>query len=445
MLFGDIEPQVREILKSSATAFFFKISATVLNFVYNALLARKLGADGIGVYFLAATIVTISSVIARLGLDNAMLRYVALHSENKNWSGVLGVYKIGMKATFLLSSIIAISIYYSSTDISQKIFAKQELSTLLKIMSISIVPYSLLTLYSELLKGIKMIRSSLFVNGLAIPSVCIPIFLIIINQFDIVYAAISYTVATAITLVVAHYFWITSVPIEGVRAFFDSKLLFSTSLPLFLVAIMNLLIGWSDIIILGILLDSKSVGVYSIVLRVAAMTGFVLFAVNSIVAPKFAALYDSRDMTALTILARLSAKIMIISTFPVLLAFIIFPSWLLSLFGPEFKEGAIALVILSLGQFVNVSTGPVGYLLIMTGNQKAVQNATFFAAVSNVVLISILAPVFGINGAAAGSAISLAIMNIFLFWIVRWKLNIIIFPTFEIIIDKTNQLLYKVK
>ena len=42
---------------------------------------------------------------------------------------------------------------------------------------------------------------------------------------------------------------------------------------------------------------------------------------------------------------------------------------MLALFGPEFASGHNALRLLTMGQFVHAATGPVGYLMSLTGYQ----------------------------------------------------------------------------
>jgi O-antigen/teichoic acid export membrane protein len=43
---------------------------------------------------------------------------------------------------------------------------------------------------------------------------------------------------------------------------------------------------------------------------------------------------------------------------------------LLGLYGEAFRSGASVLVVLAIGQIVNGATGPVGYLLNMTGHER---------------------------------------------------------------------------
>ena len=83
---------------------------------------------------------------------------------------------------------------------------------------------------------------------------------------------------------------------------------------------------------------------------------------------------------------------------------------------------------LSAGQFVNVATGSVGYLLMMCGHEKLMRNNIAFAAFFNVVMNLILIPTLGINGAAISTATSLALMNLVSVVLVQRKLSIVTVP-----------------
>ena len=170
------------------------------------------------------------------------------------------------------------------------------------------------------------------------------------------------------------------------------------------------------------------VGIYGAAMRVAMLVGFILFAFNTIVTPKFAALYGQKDFEALSALARDTAGLMTLLAAPVLLIFMVVPTWILGLFGPEFTTGAMVLTILTIGQFINVATGSAGNLLIMTGNEKLMRNTTVFSTLLNIVLNTVLILKFGIIGAALAHAITLATMKIIQVFLVYRKLSIFIIP-----------------
>ncbi|MGA1863047.1 MATE family efflux transporter [Deferribacter thermophilus] len=102
--------------------------------------------------------------------------------------------------------------------------------------------------------------------------------------------------------------------------------------------------------------------------------------------PKFAEFWGKGDIKGLAKVAQQSTKLIFWTSFPILLFFLIFPKPILGIFGEEFKVGAIALMILTIGQFVNAAAGSVGYILQMTGHQKFHQNVVLIGAISNMIL-----------------------------------------------------------
>src|SRR5699024_8610213 len=89
----------------------------------------------------------------------------------------------------------------------------------------------------------------------------------------------------------------------------------------------------------------------------------------------------------------------LISTFLLL----VFSEFILSVFGAEFVQGQSALILRTLGQFVNIAVGGVWYMLSMTGKPKFQMYANSFALLLNILINFILIPKYGISGAAFAS------------------------------------------
>jgi O-antigen/teichoic acid export membrane protein len=84
----------------------------------------------------------------------------------------------------------------------------------------------------------------------------------------------------------------------------------------------------------------------------------------------------------------------------------------MSFFGPKFVAGQWALVILSLANLLNMSTGAVKSMLLMGGKSSWVLWVTALAVVVDVVLNIILIPPLGMNGAAIAWAASIVAVNL---------------------------------
>ena len=162
--------------------------------------------------------------------------------------------------------------------------------------------------------------------------------------------------------------------------------------------------------------------------RAAALTSFVLMGVNSISAPKFAALYEQGDLVTLGRIARNSAKLMALAAAPFLLVCLTFPAWIMGLFGAQFTAGGTILAVLAAGQYVNVVTGSVGFLLMMCGYEAAYRNNFVLCTVLSLLLNGLLVPRLGVLGAAIATAVTLATQNVIAAILVWRKLGVMTIP-----------------
>ena len=420
---------MQEVVNGASVAFVIKVIGAGLSFGFNVVLARMLGADGAGIYFLALTVTTIATVFGRMGLDNALLRFTAANAAVGDWGAVKGIYRKGMMFAVMGSGTAAFVMFMSAPLLAQTVFSKPELTEPMRWMSLAVVPVTFFILHAQLLKGLKRIRDSQLVQGVLVPALsCLGLFLLG-RFFGIKGAVWAYTSAASITALVGYWMWRSTTPkLRTTKGYFKTRQLLQSSGPLFVVMFMNLAMNWTATFILGIWGTKAEVGIFSIANRTAMLTSFILIAVNSIAAPKFAALYKQGDMESLGSTARNSATLMTLLAGPVLLLFVLFPGWVMGVFGSQFTQGALALTILAIGQFVNVSTGSVGYLLVMSGNERLLRNNVAFIAVMSILMNVILVPIAGALGAAIATAVCMSVSNLIAAYLAWSRLGVWVIP-----------------
>jgi len=93
--------------------------------------------------------------------------------------------------------------------------------------------------------------------------------------------------------------------------------------------------------------------------------------------------------------------------------------FLMGLFGEEFKVGVFSFVILSLGRLVVSFSGAAGNLLQMCGKQVIFMNVAIIGSIINIVLNFILIPIYGINGSAIATMVSIVVFNLLLVYYVK--------------------------
>ncbi len=417
------------LIHKVSTVLALNVAGAGLAFFLNILLARLLGAAGAGTYYLALTTISVLCILSRVGLDNALMRYVAAYAARNRWRQVVGVYRLGMWTAGLGSCAAALLAYLLAPPLAEHVFSEPSLVPLLRLMSLSIPPAALLTLHAQALKAIKRPAAAAVLQSAGLTLVTLILVVPLGAAFDLVGVGVSYLAAQVILLLVGVSLWRHATPhLRRVRGVFSLSRLLATSAPLLLVAAMNLTMNWTDTFMLGALASATDVGVYGVVMRTALLTGFVLTAVNSVVAPQFAELYAKRDLQTLGQFAQRTTLVMTCATLPILAVMVFLPTQILGVFGTDFTVGANALIVLAVGQFIHVAAGSVAYLLVMTGAEKLVQTTMIVTASLNVLLNFLLIPRWGVLGAATATATSLAVMNMILAFLVYKRLKILTFP-----------------
>ena len=109
----------------------------------------------------------------------------------------------------------------------------------------------------------------------------------------------------------------------------------------------------------------------------------------------------------------------LMATLPLFVLYLVLARPMMAVFGPEFGEGAMAVAILAVGQLVNIGTGPVGTLLMMTGYQRIVLWANLGQCLLAAGLLLLLTPYTGLLGAAIASGLSTSLYYIGLYLYAR--------------------------
>ena len=200
------------------------------------------------------------------------------------------------------------------------------------------------------------------------------------------------------------------------------------ALPLMLAQSVQLIMAWTDKLMIGNMMSTTDVGIYGVAFKLSMFASVTLMAINSIAAPKFAEMYGEKNMKDLKKVAQKSTKMIFWSTLPLLIIFFLFPTFFLGIFGGEFKTGVNAFIILSVGMLISAFSGSVGNLLQMTGKQLVFMKILIIGAIINIGLNYLLIPannpfselgISGINGAAVASMCSIIFWNLSMVLVVK--------------------------
>jgi len=422
-----------ELLKGSGISFFLRFGGLAIGYILTLIIAHLFGADGLGEYILAITILRLFTLLAKVGLDVTSIRFIASFASQNKWRSIFSFRKQVLLILSVSSIISSLLMYFLAIPIADLIHTNYRY---IQLNAFFVLPMAFFMVNYESLRGLKRIAEFSFFYRVSQGLFSI-ISIIILYQFcnssEIpVYAYLISVLIVSILSFFSFTYWLRKISDGEDKAISEVKSysnLLKVSIPLMFAQSVQFVMSWTDKLMLGSMSTLEEVGIYHTAFKLSMFAAVALMSVNSIASPKFAEMFANNDMIGLKKVVRQSTKMIFWTSVPLVVVFFMFPEFLLGLFGKEFKVGVTAFIFLSCGKLFSSFSGSVGNILQMTGNQNILAKILLCAAILNIALNLYLIPKYGINGAALASMISIIVWNSGMILAVKKKLG---FYTFYI-------------
>lgn len=171
-------------------------------------------------------------------------------------------------------------------------------------------------------------------------------------------------------------------------------------------------LNWVDTLVIGFFVGTAEVAKYTAASRVIMIFALALVTVNAVITPLISRFYVNGGIKELKAMINKSSIIFTVSGLTTAVVVIFFGGQILILFGSEYAQSYDLLLILLVGQFVNLLAGPVGPLLAMTGREKELKTIVWEALIINIILSVILAFYWGAMGVAVSTTLALVYWNV---------------------------------
>ena len=407
---------VREgLLKKSFGVLFIRGLGVILLFLFSLFLTNYYSAEQVGQYdFVRATIMILSGA-SLIGTNQSLIYYSGFLNSKKSLNSIKNIYFKMIKMTTGICIVFVLGYLIIPEGLINEIFDKKNAHSLILKAVVALFFYTTTMLNVDALRALNQtIYSELYRNIFRYT----PIFILSIvlfftqNQEWLIEAFLAGFILLSLTTTIKVLTLFKRLNLSNQISYrFSYNQIFSRSYPMALSAIAYFIMQSVDIIILTVYEGFDNVAYYSIAVKLATVTALALMSVNIVIAPKIAEIYNTNDFNRLNKLIKDSARIIFIISLPVLLILFIFSGPALSLFGEGYVFAKQALWFLLAGQFFSALCGPGATYLNMTGKQKTLNNILISGLIVNVVLNLVLIPVYGIEGAATATLISMVFWN----------------------------------
>lgn len=414
------------VLKKSALALLVRLGGMITQYLFVFIVARLYGPKEQGAFTLCFTVLQLFAIFSQMGLDNRLTRVIAANRENPDASIIKTTYLQSLQITLVAASIWAIATFLSAPFIAGTVFSKPELTDELQQTCMAFVPFVIIGLNSAGFRGFKNMTGFMIFKGIQ-PLISAILLLVLFYMKSSWGVVDAYTYATLGTCVLSFITWwrFSKISEATYNPVVKWNQMLNESMPMMLTGSMFFILGWTDNIILGIFRSSEEVGMYDAAFKLSTLSAIVLLAINAIQAPVFSELYHKKEMGRLQKIIFQSNRLLFFTSLPLTAILCFFPEAILGFLGEGFKGAWLALILLSIGNFINSITGSIGILLQMSGHQKQYNNIITSTAIGSVILNFILVPHYGLVGAAISSSAAKIIQNLLSVAYAKKELNII--------------------
>ncbi len=402
-----------------------KFAYVGFTFITTVFLARLMGPAQYGIYSYVYALITLLSVPSEFGLPNLVVRETARGMANRDYAKVQGIWNwatriaLGMSLSLVGLTVAGIWLFRAPLT-NQRLVAFLWALVLVPLIALGDLRGAALSGLRHVVAGQLpefLLRPGIFAALLA------GVWLIGSLSLTAPVAIVLYVTASAVAFGIgAWLLWrVTPGEIRQALPHFANRVWLMSALPLAFIGAMQLINQQASILLQGIFLPDAQIGYFRVATQVSTLASLGLVGINAVVAPRFAALYAQADMAKLQRLVTSSARVILAFSLVLTAGFVVVGiPFLRIFFGAPYIRAYVPMLILLAGQLVNSGMGSVATLLNMTGHERETAKGIVLSAVINLVLNLSLIPLWGIEGSAVATSVSLLVWNVVL-WRAVWR------------------------
>jgi O-antigen/teichoic acid export membrane protein len=400
------DPMVRGFILALALHVIGQGASFGLQIAY----ARIVGPAGYGTLSIAFAWTGICLIGCKIGFDLTLLRLLPGYQATQQWGHFRGLLWAGRFVPVAITGVVALLATGLLAQWPGAWGSPLGTTLLLAAWFLPLAVYAELT--AAALRAVQRVALAIAGESISRP-VLAALFVLALHVFFAVPvtstgAFATYLLATAFSATLVS-FWLRRFAPAAHRTaprVLELKHWLVVSAPLMAASAFQALLYSLDVIMLGALAMPAYSGIYNAAGKLSMLALFAMNAIQLAAGPMISAAIAREDRVGLGNVVRTATLTSLAISLPIVLALIVFRNNLLSMFGPGFEAGGLALVILALAQLFNTATGPVGLILSLGGQQHRLVACLGFGLLVNVGLNLFWIPAYGLVGAASAAAVA---------------------------------------
>lgn len=388
--------------------FFVRAFAASSAMIMHIAIAKVLSPEEAGFFYTSFTLVTLISVVSRLGLDEVVLRMISTAHSAYSKNRINSIYKTAVTNVIVCSFIGMVAV--GMLGLACYLWGRHELGLTFLYMSPSVIFVSIYFIHAQMLQGRSETIKSTIVLGF-ISQLFFSLLIIIFPLEKSYSTAIYFDFSTLLSMIVGRKFWAYVTYFKWKEV--DKINMWDSCIPLWIVAILQQVTMWGGQLIAAFLVSSTDIAALNLFQRLTSILQFFLLLASLIYSPKIASMYANGEKCNLQKTVNKIVLFLSITSFIILFIGVLTSYNIISyFFGDDYSSKNKVFLILLLGQALNTCMGLSVFILTMCSQEKELKSIICRTFPIVLLVNLVLTWKFGILGVAFSSTISLFLQNI---------------------------------
>jgi len=397
---------VSGLVREVGTTYVGQIIGSGLGFVIQLLLQRALGPAEYGLLSIAVSVGVFAGVLTDVGVSHAMIRFGSKWLiEAPGTSKAMACCSAALRLRIALALLVSVVGYLASSWILSTVYSHAHgLGPPLRLVFLTLIAHTLFSywvffaqtfqwfgLRSLVIVGASVLRFSAYCTLAALGQVSVTSMIVLDASVNLVAFLIAMRLSPGINL---------RPPVAEVKAAYREILPYLRFTGILIVS--DTIFNELDVLMLGMLSDEATTGLYRTAWTYAMVLGFLGMSVSNVLFPKIASLSDIGAVKVFTGKALKLTGLLALATLPALPVVTLWIPW----YEPEYMPAVSIFYIMYVGAAFDLVIGPLTFVLFSLNRPDVLAKIAIGKVVLHAVANWMLIPMYGAHGAAWASVVT---------------------------------------
>ena len=402
-----------------------------LGFIVTVMLGRKLGVAGLGEYAFAITVVAVLAIPVSYGCGTTLLRVGSAACNSGVWAETKGLAVWSVCLAFVAPALLLLAyLSYKFLVPGHQIVGGISLP-IVSLLAAVLLFDQLAALRSVMLRAVDKPLLAQMPEMLVRP-LCLITMILLVDQWSqgnlqLIHAMFAIAFAALSAMLTGRIMALRALPDDYYRSspeYRPNEWLISSS-HVTLSSGLVVVNSYAAILVLGLLVDTRDVGIFRVSVQVSLISSLVYSSLGILASQRFGFYIAAGRWDSVQSAATSMARIGMLFSLPLPIVLLLAGQAIVPfVFGVEYDEAVMPMVVLTIGQIAIAGTGMAQPLLLMSGLESLVSRWTALSLGANVSLCIVFVPIYGALGAAIASTVSSVIWKFALWRVARKQIEI---------------------